>query len=78
MSFLPYNILAEEAYHLINKAASCPSYNSNYYWEMYVLLLEKFGWTDFSFDKECLRRIDLYWNLLHEGKVIPIRSTIKL
>lgn len=75
---MPYEILEAEIFHLIGKSIGVADHNRYYYWDMAHAILEKFGWTETSFDKECLRRIDLYWNLLLEGKVVPIRSDIKI
>lgn len=71
--FVCYETLAVEAYHLFDKAATCPHWETDIYQHMYHSLLGGCGWTDESFDAETLRRVDLYWELVADGKVIPIR-----
>jgi hypothetical protein len=69
---VPYNIIADEANHLIDMAASS-NIESQYYWDMYYALLHGCGWTDKEFDEETLYRIDNYWEQVSIGKVVPIR-----
>jgi len=69
---IPYEIISVEAYRLFDKAATCPDWERDYYLDMYDALLEGSGWTDKSLDEETLHRVDLYFTLVSEGKVIPI------
>ena len=72
MPRIPYEIISVEAYRLFDKAATCPYWDRDYYLDMYYSLLDGSGWTDSSLDKETLNRVDLYFSLVSEGKVIPI------
>ena len=73
MSRIPYEIISEEAYRLFDKASTCPDWNRDYYLDMYVNIIKCSGWTDKDIDEETVRRVDLYWELVSVGKVIPIR-----
>lgn len=75
--FIPYEILEKELDHLVMQATLSPSWVADYYWDIYYLILRNSGWTPQAFDEEMLYRIDSYYNLIHDGKVVPIRAGIK-
>lgn len=61
MARIPYEIVAIEANRIIVRMALAPSWEAYNYWEQYIVFIEVCGWTDFEFDQETLKRIDMSW-----------------
>jgi hypothetical protein len=58
---VPYEIITLEVDKLITSMAL--SYNiPNNYWQYYLQYISACGWTDFEYDQETIRRIDLTWD----------------
>lgn len=58
---VPYELLSLEVDKLLNKMVNAPQGEITIYKSKYLKLINNFGWTDFEYDQETLRRIDSSW-----------------
>lgn len=67
MPRIPYERVAMEVDSYLLRAATSKTFESRcYWWDKYLLFLDACGWTDYEFDAETLRRIEIEWERLYK------------
>lgn len=66
-----YDLIVLEVDKLITSMALSSDFDSScHYWNQYIFYIDACGWTDYEYDLETMRRIDLAWDQINIKKTI--------